>query len=101
MPKCNPPDSFAVNRPNKWSKWKQRLVRFQTKLHEEDDVIQTSSLIYAMGTEAEGIFMSLGLADGDEKEFKNVLESFSEYFVSERNMIHKRAKFYVRYQRKG
>lgn len=70
MPKFNPPENFSFNRPTEWPEWKQRFTRFQiaTKLTEEDEEIQISSLIYAMGPQAEGIFKSFAFSNGDERK---------------------------------
>jgi hypothetical protein len=58
MPKFNPPENFNFSNPSEWTDWKQRFARFRiaTKLHKEDGKIQISSLIYALGREAEHIF---------------------------------------------
>lgn len=57
MAKFNPPECFPFDRPNEWADWKQRFQRFRnaTKLDKEDGEVQVSSLIYAMGNEAEHI----------------------------------------------
>ena len=60
MPKFNPPDSFQFDKPADWPEWKQRFLRFRsaTKLDRETSTVQVSSLVYAMGREAEKIYSS-------------------------------------------
>ena len=101
MAKFNPPESFAFDRPNEWADWKQRFQRFRmaTKLTKESGEVQVSSLIYAMGSEAENIFKSFNFAD--EKKFDVVLKKYDEYFYPKRNVIHERACFHQRVQRPG
>ncbi len=104
MAKFNPPDCFPFDRPNEWADWKQRFQRFRsaTKLDKEDGEVQVSSLIYAMGNEAEHIFKSFTFnEEGDEKKFDVVLRKYDEYFFPKRNVIHERACFYQRVQRPG
>ena len=73
-----------------------------TKLTKESGEVQVSSLIYAMGSEAENIFKSFNFADGaDEKKFDVVLKKYDEYFYPKRNVIHERACFHQRVQRPG
>ena len=65
MPKFNPPESFDFSKPQDWPLWKQRFIRFRiaTKLNQEEPVVQVSSLIYAMGREAENVFQSFNLSN--------------------------------------
>lgn len=103
MAKFHPPESFPFDRPNEWADWKQRFQRFRiaTKLNKEDGEVQVSSLIYAMGPEAENIFKSLTISADDQKKFDVVLGKYDEYFYPKRNVIHERACFYQRVQRSG
>lgn len=73
-----------------------------TKLFREDGEVQVSSLIYAMGSEAENIFKSFTFEEmGEEEDFDTVLAKYDEYFFPKRNVIHERACFYQRSQRPG
>ncbi|KAM9409964.1 uncharacterized protein KZ484_002057 isoform 1-T2 [Pholidichthys leucotaenia] len=104
MAKFNPPESFPFHRPNEWAGWKERFLRFRTatKLNKEDGEIQVSSLIYAMGPEAENIFKSFSFTEEtDQKKFDVVLGKYDEYFCPKRNVIHERACFHQRLQRPG
>ena len=64
MPKFNPPDSFQFDKPADLPEWKRRFLRFRsaTKLDRETSTLQVSSLVYAMGREAEKIYSSFQLA---------------------------------------
>ena len=68
MPKFNPPEPLDFNRPEEWPMWKQRFERFRlcTKLNAETEAIQVSSLIYAMGSEAERIFSTFTFPEREE-----------------------------------
>lgn len=104
MPKFNPPTEFKFDCPAEWPEWKQRFSHFRlaTKLNKDDGEIQVSSLIYAMGGEAEKIFNSFEFATEDEKkDYEAVMKKFNDYFVPHRNVIHERACFYQRSQQPG
>ena len=102
MAKFNPPENFNFERPSEWPAWKQRFSRYRsaTKLGAEDGEVQVSTLIYAMGNEAENIFKTFTFT-GDEKDddFKTVLAKYDAYFIPKRNLIHERACFYQRGQK--
>lgn len=56
-------EEFKSASPGEWPECKQWFSRFRTatKLKKEDGEVQVSSLIYAMGSEAENIFSSSSL----------------------------------------
>lgn len=102
MAKFKPPENFNFEKPGEWPSWRQRFTRFRsaTKLSYEDGDVQVSTLIYAMGNEAENIFKTFDFKeDEDENDYETVLERFNEYFVPKRNTIHERACFYQRQQK--
>ena len=103
MLKLSPPERFDFSKPLDWPDWKQNFLRFRlaTKLHKEDGDVQVSALVYTMGREAEHVYKSFTLAEGDEKKFDVILAKFDEHFVPKRNVIHKRARFHQRNQRQG
>lgn len=104
MPKFNPPDSFCFERPAEWSDWKKRFMRYRTatKLDKEEQVIQVSTLIYALGGEAENIYGSFTFDNVDDCDtFDIVLGKFDAYFIPKRNVIHERARFHQRIQSAG
>ena len=71
MLKLSPPDRFDFSKPLDWPDWKQNFLRFRlvTKLHKEDGDVQVSALIYTMGREAEHVYKSFTLEEGDEAKF--------------------------------
>ena len=104
MAKFNPPDSFNFSNPTEWADWKQRFSRYRsaTKLKDEDEEVQISSLIYAMGNEAEHVFQSFQFENNDDsKKYDVVLQKFNEYFIQKKTLIHERAKFNLRSQGTG
>ena len=70
-----------------------------TKLHKEDGGVQVSALIYARGGEAERVYKSFTLEEGDGAKFDVILAKFDGRFVPKRNTIHERAWFYQRNQK--
>lgn len=104
MAKFSPPERFSFENPSEWPEWKQRFCRFRTatKLNKDDGSVQVSSLVYAMGSEAEKILASFSFENEEDKEkFDVVLAKFDEYFIPKRNIIHERACFYQRNQLPG
>ena len=103
MLKLSPPDRFDFSKPLDWPDWKQNFLRFRlaTKLHKEDGDVQVSALIYTMGREAEHVYKSFTLEEGDEAKFDVILAKFDGHFVPKRNTIHERARFYQRNQKHG
>ena len=124
MPKFNPPDSFQFDKPADWPEWKQRFLRFRsaTKLDRETSTVQVSSLVYAMGREAEKIYSGFQLATTvpapaagadaaavaaaaaavpDADNFDLVMKRFDAYFIPKRNVIHERAQYHLRVQQAG
>ena len=83
MPKLSPPERFDFFKPLDWPDWKQNFLRFRlaTKLHKEEGAVQVSALIYTMGREAEHVFKSFTLAEGDDAKIYVVLAKFNEHFV--------------------
>ena len=69
MAKFNPPTSFAFDKPTEWPDWKQRFERYRitAKLNKDGGPVQVSSLIYAMGNEAENIYKSFTFVNEDQR----------------------------------
>jgi len=61
-----------------------------TELNLESEDVQVSTLLYALGKEAEQVY---GVC--------NSVEKLNNYFVPKVNVIHERARFYKRAQRQG
>ena len=76
MLKLSPLERFNFSKPLDWPDWKQNFLRFRlvTKLDKEDGDLQVSALVYTMGREAEHVYKSFPLAEGDEKKFDVILE---------------------------
>ena len=58
MPKFNSPENFDFSRPAKWPEWKDQFYMFRiaTKLDKEEQIVQISSVVYAMGREAHAMY---------------------------------------------
>ena len=112
MSKFSPPENFRFDQPATWPEWRERFGRFRlaTKLHKEDGEVQVSSLIYAMGRQAEHIYKTFDYTDiasmtdppADPKnDYDCVMKKFDSYFVPKRNVIFQRTQFYQRSQLPG
>ena len=94
-----PPTPFNFHEPAEWSAWRSRFGHFRlaSKLSKEEQEVQVSALLYSMGPEAERIYSTFELAEGD-RTFDTVLSKFDEHFIPQRNIIHLRAQFHRREQ---
>ena len=103
MPSFKPPQQFNFREPQGWPEWRSQFQRFGTasELTDKSGEVQTSSLIYSMGPEAEKIFSLFGLADAEANDFHTVIGRFNDYFEPKRNVIHERATFHKRNQKEG
>ena len=101
MLKLSPPERFDFSKPLDWPDRKQNLMRFRlaTKLHKEEGAVKVSALIYTMRREAEHVYKSFTLAEGDNAKFDVILAKYDENFVPKRNIIHERARFHQRNQK--
>ena len=93
MPKLSPPERFDFSKPLDWPDWKQNFLRFRLPTKEEG-AVQVSALIYTIGREAEHVFKSFTLTEGDDAKIDVILAKFNEHFVPKRNIIHERARFH-------
>ena len=103
MAKFHPPENLDFSKPQEWSIWKTRFERFRiaTKLQKEDEIVQVSSLIYAMGQQAEQIYKSFTFTGDEGDKFDPVIAKFNAYFIPKRNIIYERAMFHRRSQNSG
>ncbi len=104
MAKFQPPESFCFERPAEWTEWKKRFARYRTatKLDKEEGPVQVSTLVYALGKEAESFLSSFTYNEKeDELVYDTVLAKFNVYFILRRNVIHERACLNQRVQRPG
>lgn len=95
MAKFNPLENFNCERPDdcpcgdRFSR-----TRLAAKLSNEDGEVQVSTIIYAMGYEAENIFKSFTFVNDErDDDYDTVLAKFDAYFVPKKNTIHERACF--------
>ena len=90
-----PPEPFDTKSPSTWPRWKKRFERYRiaSSLNEKSGETQVSTLIYAMGPEAEDTLASFGLSDDESKDYDDVMNKFDGYFVQRKNPIFERAKF--------
>ena len=97
------PEQFDAKAPDAWPRWKKRFDRYRTAsgLSEKDEEVQVSTLVYAMGGEAEDILASFSLSEDDAKKYKTVADKFDGHFVQQRNPIYERARFNQRRQEPG
>ncbi|KAI4898509.1 hypothetical protein NFI96_006164, partial [Prochilodus magdalenae] len=72
-----------------------------SKLDKESGEVQVNSLLYAMGAEAEAVFNSFSLGDGEAQNYDTVVAKLDQHFVPKRNIIHERACFHRRVQNSG
>ena len=98
-----PPENLDFSSPMSWTEWSMRFTRYRTatKLNEETGAIQVSTLIYAMGPQAEKLFQSFNLPVADQTDYNKVLDAFKGHFIPKRNVIHERAIFHSRSQKEG
>ena len=97
------PEPFCFSRPEEWEKWSRRFERFRiaSGLTLREDEVQVSTLIYAMGDQADDILHSFALSEENRKSYQMVKSKFDDHFVKRRNVIFERAKFNRRIQEGG
>jgi hypothetical protein len=97
-----PPENFSF-KPEDCLKWSRRFERFRmaSGFEKEIEESQVNTLIYSMGSEADDILQSLGIAEGDQKKYNVVKKKLEESFIIKRNVIFERAKFNLRSQQEG
>lgn len=104
MAKFHPPESLDFTRPEQWPEWRQRFQRYRlaTKLNDESGAVQVSTLLYTLSREAEQVFNTFVFGEEeDEDDYDTVLDKLNTYFIPKVNVIHERARFYLRGQRQG
>ena len=104
MAKFHPPENFDFMRLAGWPEWREHFDRYRkaSKLHKEDEDVQVSTLIYALGKEADKVFKTLTFnSAADANKYELVLQKHNNHFVPQTNILHERAKFYNRHQKVG
>ena len=97
------PEPFTFSRPEEWGRWIRRFERFRVAsgLSQKDGEVQVSTLIYAMGDQADDILRSIALTEEERKTYDIVRDKLERHFVQRRNVIFERAKFNQRRQEDG
>ena len=71
-----PPEKFDFAHPDTWPRWLKRFERYRVAsgLTGRGDSVQISTLMYAMGEEAEDILASFGLSEEVGASYNTVQE---------------------------
>jgi hypothetical protein len=95
-----PFERFFENRETDWTSWIRKFERYRVTslLNHEPQATQISSLLLAMGDDAEYVFDSFGLTDASYDE---VVCHFNNYFNKAVNIVYERARFNKRNQLEG
>ena len=96
MAKVAAPEAFDFSTHASWPAWKQRFLRFRSisKLGDDDEERQVSTLLYTMGPQAESVMDQLQFdADADKAKWTPVVEKLDAYFQPTINVIHQRCLF--------
>ena len=104
MAKINPSDPSDFANPSKWHVWRRRFVRYASaaKLDREPGEVQFSTLLYAVGPDAESVYDSFRFAESeDEDALETVMSKFDSYFVPKRNLLYESAVINKRPQLPG
>ena len=102
MATFHPPENFDFMPTAGWPEWRERFDRYRkgSKLHKEDEDVQVSTLIYALGKEADKICKTFTFTNAAHaNKYEPVLQKFNDHFVPRTNTLHERAKFYNRHQK--
>ena len=94
------PEAFNFAKPEQWDKWIRRFEHFRSAsgLATKEGSVQVSTLLYAMGSDADDVMLSFNLTEAEGKDFDTVKAKFNGYFIKKRNVIYERAKFNTRRQ---
>ncbi len=95
-----PPEPVDFATPNTWPPWITRFERYRVAsgLDKKEELIQVSTLIYAMGQDAEDIWGSFTISEDEKRMYKSAKQSFQNHFVRRKNPIYKRARYIKRKQ---
>lgn len=96
----SPPQS--VNQAQAWVEWKEQFLLYlqATEKMKAEEVVKTSMLHYAMGSEWTKVAKTFTYAaEGDEKKLDKVLQKFTEYFEPKKLLKAYVTKFQQRVQK--
>lgn len=88
------PEKLDSKKPEEWKWWIEHFKCYciAAGLDEKDEKVQINTLVYAMGGNANEIFRSFQLAEGDQV-YETVKGRFATHFVGRTNVIFERAQF--------
>ncbi|XP_011410333.1 PREDICTED: uncharacterized protein K02A2.6-like [Amphimedon queenslandica] len=98
--RLQPPAPFSFKSPDEWPRWKKRFEQFRAAsgLNEEAGEKQVSTLLYAMGEDAEDTLASMNPSADQRKDYGEVIKKFDDFFKVRKNVIFERARFNKRCQ---
>ncbi|XP_064479052.1 uncharacterized protein LOC135392265 [Ornithodoros turicata] len=94
------PERFDFRHPESWKLWIVRWERYRviSGLQRQDADTQINTFLYAMGSGAEDVLVSLRLDDEEAKDYNKLKSRFEKHFIPRRNVIFERARFNQRSQ---
>ncbi|XP_064468421.1 uncharacterized protein K02A2.6-like [Ornithodoros turicata] len=94
------PERFDFRHPESWKRWIVRWERYRviSGLQNQNADTQINTFLYAMGSEAEDVLVSLRLDDEEAKDYNKLKSRFEKHFIPRRNVIFERARFNQRSQ---
>ena len=95
------PDRFNFGTPDSWPAWVRRFDRFRiaSGLANRPANDQISTMVYAMGDQAEDILRTLNIPN--DASYDHLKQSLDRYVGVRRNLIIERAKFNRRVPQQG
>ena len=77
-----PPAAFRFDRPDEWTKWKQRFEQYRlaSGLSEQSEERQTSTLLYTLGEDAADVLSSTNISNEGRKKYSTIMEKLDEFF---------------------
>ncbi|XP_064475528.1 uncharacterized protein K02A2.6-like [Ornithodoros turicata] len=95
-----PPGKSDFKRPEGWRRWATRWERYRviSGLQKQDASTQINTFLYAMGSGAEDVLISLRLTEEAANDYVQLKAAFDKYFVPSKNVIYERARFNLRSQ---
>ena len=98
-----PPDLLDFKHPEDWPCCKQCFQQFHVTsgLSHAAAVKQISTLLYAMGKEAETVLASTNITDEERQVYDSLINKFDSFFKMTRNVIFEKACFNRRAQMEG
>lgn len=72
------PEVFDFRQPEAWKKRKTRFERFRiiSALHTKDEEPQINTVLYAMGSNAEDVLISMPLPEDESQDYEKLVAAF-------------------------